>query len=288
MTALGKFSLGLRTFIGDVANGMMEITHSGLAMLGLLLVLGLGLAGARDDLRTQGETHLRAWLLERHEVTQAALRRDDIAPPEPLAIERATAANPKDLPKQQATVAYWLSKKYSVAPEPIAALVAEAYDIGAKAKIEPTLILAVMAIESSFNPFAQSPVGAQGLMQVMTTVHNEKYDSFGGKFAAFDPVSNLRVGVKVLQDCINRNGGVELGLRCYVGATTNASEGGYAAKVMAEHARLRVVAGGKALPIDAPMAAPPPVATPAKPKAAPVAPTAVELAKEDPDKLAVL
>jgi len=56
-----------------------------------------------------------------------------------------------------------------------------------------------MAVESGFNPFAQSHVGAQGLMQVMTKVHSDKYEGFGGKMAAFDPVSNLRVGAKVLQ-----------------------------------------------------------------------------------------
>ena len=53
-----------------------------------------------------------------------------------------------------------------------------------------------MAVESGFNPFAQSPVGAQGLMQVMTGIHSDKYESFGGKLAAFDPVTNLRVGVQ--------------------------------------------------------------------------------------------
>ena len=113
---------------------------------------------------------------------------------------------PQDLPKQQAAVAYWLSKKYRVAPEPVSALVAEAYEIGERVKLDPTLILAVMAIESGFNPFAQSPVGAQGLMQVMTGVHSDKYENFGGKLAAFDPVTNLRVGVKVLQECIQRSG----------------------------------------------------------------------------------
>jgi soluble lytic murein transglycosylase-like protein len=59
-------------------------------------------------------------------------------------------------------VAYWLSKKYNVAPEPVSALVAEAFETGARAKFDPTLILAIMAIESGFNPFAQSAVGAQG------------------------------------------------------------------------------------------------------------------------------
>ena len=103
-----------------------------------------------------------------------------------------------------------------------------------------------MAIESGFNPFAQSPVGAQGLMQVMTKIHNDKYEDFGGKFAAFDPVTNLRVGVKVLQECIARAGSLEGGLKYYVGAANLDSDNGYADKVLAEHARLLSVAGGKA------------------------------------------
>ena len=149
-------------------------------------------------------------------------------------------------------MAFWLSKKYRVAPEPLSALVAEAYEIGTRAKIDPTLILAIMAIESSFNPFAESAVGAQGLMQVMTRVHTDKYQNFGGHFAAFDPVSNLRVGVKVLQECIARAGSLEGGLRFYVGAGNMADDGGYAAKVMAEHFRLRQVAGGRAVPFNPP------------------------------------
>jgi hypothetical protein len=105
-----------------------------------------------------------------------------------------------------------------------------------------------MAIESRFNPFAQSHVGAQGLMQVMTKVHSEKYEDFGGKLAAFDPVTNLRVGVKVLQECIARAGSIEGGLKYYVGAANLEHDGGYAAKVMAEHARLQSVVSGKPMP----------------------------------------
>jgi Transglycosylase SLT domain len=246
MTVIKRFGQGVRTFAGDVAQGFFEIAHNGLAMVGLVLAFM-----AKPELRLQTETALMGWLQARQPVVVADAS-ELVAEPE--AIDRATAANPKDLPKQQAAVAYWLSKKYSVAPEPISALVAEAYEVGAKTKIEPTLILAIMAIESSFNPFAQSPVGAQGLMQVMTNIHSDKYEGFGGKFAAFDPVTNLRVGVKVLQDCIARAGSIEGGLRQYVGATSDATEGGYTAKVMAEHARLREVAGGKALPTITPSA----------------------------------
>ncbi len=250
MTVITKFNQGLRTFAGDVAQGFFEIAHNGFAVMGLVLAFLAITLAAKPDLRLQSETALMGWLQERQPVVAVA----DEVEVEPDAIDRATAANPKDLPKQQASVAYWLSKKYRVAPEPLSALVMEAYEVGSKVKIEPTLILAVMAIESGFNPFAQSPVGAQGLMQVMTTVHTEKYEGFGGKLAAFDPVTNLRVGATILRECITRAGSVEGGLRQYVGATSDATEGGYAVKVMAEHARLRAVAGGKAVPTFVPPA----------------------------------
>ena len=131
-------------------------------------------------------------------------------------------------------------------------LVSEAYSLGKRTKLDPTLILAIMAVESSFNPFAQSHVGAQGLMQVMTRVHTDKYENVGGHFAAFDPVTNLRVGVKVLQECIARAGSVEGGLRYYVGAANLPDDGGYTAKVLAEHFRLRQVAGGRSTPMNPP------------------------------------
>ena len=245
MMASGKIGSGVRTFVADVTEGFLEITHNSFALIGLAVAFVVLTLTARPDLRQAGEAHLMDWLQSR----QVALLE---MPVELGAIERATASNPKDLPKEQAAVAYWLSKKYRVAPEPLSALVAEAYETGARTKIDPTLILAIMAIESSFNPFAQSSVGAQGLMQVMTRVHTDKYENFGGHFAAFDPVTNLRVGVKVLQECIARAGSVEGGLRYYVGAANLPDDGGYTAKVLAEHFRLRQVAGGRSTPLNPP------------------------------------
>lgn len=245
MTASGKIVSGVRTFVADVTEGFLEITHNSFALIGLAVAFVVLTLTARPDLRQAGDAHLMDWLQSR----QVALLE---MPVELGAIERATASNPKDLPKEQAAVAYWLSKKYRVAPEPLSALVAEAYETGARTKIDPTLILAIMAIESSFNPFAQSSVGAQGLMQVMTRVHTDKYENFGGHFAAFDPVTNLRVGVKVLQECIARAGSVEGGLRYYVGAANLPDDGGYTAKVLAEHFRLRQVAGGRSTPMNPP------------------------------------
>ena len=241
MTALESIARGLRTFAGDIAEGFFEITHNSFALVGLAVVFAAVTLTARPDLRQAGEDHLVSWLQAR----KAAVLGME---PEPDAVERATATDPKDLPREQAAVAYWLSKKYRVAPEPLGALVAEAYEVGQRTKLDPTLILAIMAVESSFNPFAQSAVGAQGLMQVMTHIHSDKYENFGGKLAAFDPVTNLRVGVKVLQECIARAGSVEGGLKLYVGAGNNETDGGYAGKVMNAHARLTQVAKGRAIP----------------------------------------
>lgn len=242
MTATGRLAHGLRTFCTDVAEGFFEITHNGLAVLGVAVVLAVGVLVARPDLRQEGEAQLMGWLHERRVAALGLVPALD-------ASERATATNPQSLPKQQAALAYWLSRKYRVAPEPIAALVAEAHEIGRKTQLDPTLILAVMAVESGFNPFAQSPVGAQGLMQVMTGIHSDKYALFGGKLAAFDPVANLRVGVKVLQECIQRAGSLQGGLKFYVGAANLDDDGGYVEKVMAEHARLQQVAAGRNVPL---------------------------------------
>ncbi|MBU7572284.1 MAG: lytic transglycosylase domain-containing protein [Hydrogenophaga sp.] len=264
-----------KTAVGDAYQGFFDITHNSLALLGTLAAVALITLSARADLRASAEEQLLGWLLERQEAASV----DAVYAAEPSAVDRVTAAQPGDLPKQQANVTYWLSRKYRVAPEPLSALVAEAFEVGEKAKLDPTLILAVMAIESRFNPFAQSPVGAQGLMQVLTRVHTDKYNDFGGQLAAFDPVSNLRVGARVLQDAVKRAGSVEGGLRLYVGAVTTDGNW-YIDKVMAEHMRIQSVALGKPMQRYVPQARPTTVVAPAAP--APVAAPAAEIEAEGP------
>ncbi len=242
---IARLQLGLRTFAADVAQGFFAISHNGLAVVGLSIFFFVVALTVRPDLRVVTEAKVISWLQERqYDETGIATDAD--------AVDRATATDPRDLPKQQANLAYWLSKKYRVAPEPLSALVSEAYDVGPSNQIEPTLILAVMAVESGFNPFAQSHVGAQGLMQVMTKVHEQKYQGFGGALAAFDPVANVRVGVNVLKECINRAGSIEGGLKLYVGAGNMKDDQGYASKVMAENGRLQQVAKGLKVPITPP------------------------------------
>ncbi|MFZ2652435.1 MAG: lytic transglycosylase domain-containing protein [Burkholderiaceae bacterium] len=240
----------LLVFVADAGRGLLVVSHNTLALLGLVLVSVAVFAASRDDLRHDAELEFLSWLQARQlarvePVVQEVLWAEDLPTD---AVARATASDPKELDQQQSAVAHWLARRYRVAPEPISRLVQEAWNLGQHTALDPTLILAIMAIESSFNPFAQSSVGAQGLMQVMTKLHDDKYERFGGTHAAFDPVTNLRVGVAVLKECIARAGGLEAGLRFYVGAANLPDDGGYVGKVLAEQNSLRLVMSGKAVP----------------------------------------
>ena len=270
MTASIKVGHWLRKLALRTTNGFFEITQSSFALVGLALVFAVITLGVHPEIRQSGERRLTSWLQDRQATSSLESTGMDVLPD---AVDRATATNPHGLPKQQAALTFWLSKKYRVAPEPVGALVSEAFSISSRTKLDPTLILAVMAVESGFNPFAQSSVGAQGLMQVMTRVHSDKYESFGGQLAAFDPVANLRVGVRVLQECIARAGSLEAGLRAYVGAANLDDDGGYTAKVLAEHGRLKQVSRGHATGYLPSQIAPkiPPVVSLQKPSVAPLA-----------------
>jgi soluble lytic murein transglycosylase-like protein len=154
----------------------------------------------------------------------------------------AVVADGQASPAQIEGLRRYIARKYRVSHDATEVLVKAAYGVGQDMDLDPLLLLSVVAIESRFNPFAESGVGAQGLMQVMTSVHHEKFKSFGGMQAAWNPIANLRVGAQILQDCIARGGSVEAGLKRYVGAT-GPGDGGYGAKVLAERQRLASAAG---------------------------------------------
>jgi hypothetical protein len=232
-------------FVKDIGQGLLVVSHNTLALLGLAVVAVLLMFSSQADLRHKLETEAFGWLNARQEARVEASGNTLMGLSEPEALTRATAADPKELTRQQAAVAMWLSRRYKVAPEPVSRLVQEAWTVGQRARVEPTLILAIMAIESGFNPFAQSAVGAQGLMQVMTRVHDDKYEAFGGNLAAFDPITNLRVGVQVLKECIQRAGSLEEGLRYYVGAANLPDDAGYAGRVLAEHEQMKSLIAGR-------------------------------------------
>lgn len=157
--------------------------------------------------------------------------------------------------KQQEWVTSWLSKRYRVAGDATNMLVSTAYLTAREIKLDPLLILAVMAIESGLNPFAESPMGAQGLMQVMSKIHHEKFQDLGGVQAALNPVANIRVGSLILKDYVTRGGSVEAGLKTYVGAAAFETDDGYGSRVLAEYKRLKQVSAGKKVPTTTPVMA---------------------------------
>jgi hypothetical protein len=239
-----------QVFARDVGHGLLEISHNSLAAVGLAVIAGAIFFAGNPDLMARAEGAALGWLKTRQEARSDAAGNLLATMAEPQAVARATAVDPARLTRQQAGVAQWLSRRYKVATEPVGRLVQEAWTIGQRAGLPPTLILAIVGIESSFNPFAQSPAGAQGLMQVLTRVHDDKYSAFGGLHAAFDPLTNLRVGVQVLKECVKRAGSLEEGLRHYVGAAQLPDDGGYVARVLAEHELLERVAQGQSIPAN--------------------------------------
>lgn len=164
---------------------------------------------------------------------------------EPMTAEEKALLGTK---KQQQWVTSWLSKRYRVANDAANMLVSTAYLTAHDIKLDPLLILAVMAIESGLNPFAESPMGAQGLMQVMSKIHHEKFQEAGGVKAALNPVTNIRVGSLILKDYVTRGGSIEAGLKTYVGAAAFENDDGYGARVLAEYRRLKQVSNGKSVP----------------------------------------
>ncbi|MGY6272448.1 transglycosylase SLT domain-containing protein [Achromobacter denitrificans] len=134
----------------------------------------------------------------------------------------------------------YISRKYKVAYDATGPLLNTVYKVSREKQLDPLLVLAVIAIESRYNPLAESHVGAQGLMQVMTSVHQDKFDAVGK--TALDPATNIGVGTTILRDCINRRGSVDGGLACYVGST-GPDDNGYGAKVQAERRRLALASG---------------------------------------------
>ncbi|GAC1410716.1 MAG: hypothetical protein NVSMB6_11400 [Burkholderiaceae bacterium] len=150
---------------------------------------------------------------------------------------------------EQAMVTTWLARKYRLAGDAANMLVSAAYVTAKDIKLDPLLILSVVAIESGFNPFAESPLGAQGLMQVMSKIHQDKFQRLGGVKAALNPVANIKVGSSILKDYMTRGGSVEAGLKMYVGASAFDTDAGYGSKVMAEYRRLKEVSIGRKVPL---------------------------------------
>lgn len=195
--------------------------HNGLAVFGAVAVIAL-LMGARPvvDQNVQSVAGSAAF---------GTIRHDGIS----LLASTADAEKP-----EYRTLAAYLSRRYNVAQDAIEQLVEAAHVAGSRTGLDPVLLLAVMAVESRFNPIAESGMGAKGLMQVIPKYHQDKLEALGGEGAVFDPMTNIMVGARILQDAVRRGGGLMPGLQLYNGAFDDDSQR-YAQKVMAVKARMQ-------------------------------------------------
>ena len=141
------------------------------------------------------------------------------------------------LEREQRAVAEYIAKRYRVSDAAVSGFVTAAYRAGSQYNVDPMLVLAVMAVESRYNPVAESSVGAKGLMQVMPKFHLEKLVDHGGELALLEPEVNILVGTRILREYQRRLGDTEAALQMYAGALDEPTAQ-YASKVFAEKARL--------------------------------------------------
>ena len=97
-------------FVCDVGRGLLEISHNTLALVGLAAIAVLVFSLGRADIRGELEVVALEWLQTRHEAREQASGNLLSAVAEPDAVARATAADLKELTRQQATLATWISR----------------------------------------------------------------------------------------------------------------------------------------------------------------------------------
>jgi hypothetical protein len=139
-------------------------------------------------------------------------------------------------PQRQALVDY-LSRRFTISAVATERMVEAAHRAAREVGLDPLLILAVISVESRFNPIAQSSMGAVGLMQIIPKFHLDKLEDFGGEASALDPESNILAGARILQEYVYRTGTLEAGLQFYNGAMSDNSAQ-YAQKVLLERQRI--------------------------------------------------
>lgn len=98
----------------------------------------------------------------------------------------------------------------------VAAAITEEVD---RHDLDLQLILALMYVESRYQTFIVSPVGAMGLMQILPATGEELAHRLGiewyGPETLFDPVVNVRLGITYVKQLTRRYGKVSTALAAY-------------------------------------------------------------------------
>lgn len=224
MVATSLFSPALTR----VASLLLALFRRLLMLSGILLIVGL--AGLQS-----GHTAIVEGL-------KSALPREAMPAEVPAGVMGEAAALPAEVlsPRMQGALQY-VARRYRVSIDALQPIFSAVQVTGRELNLDPLLIVAVIGVESGFNPFSQSVLGAQGLMQVVPRYHSDKLPSDAGELPFFDPRTNVQIGARVLQESIRRYGGLEDGLQQFGGAA-NDPERRYSNRVLAELQRLELAA----------------------------------------------
>ncbi|MEX2197495.1 MAG: lytic transglycosylase domain-containing protein [Burkholderiales bacterium] len=232
---------------------LYRLLRGALALLGLVTVVAVAMPLPQAGLEVQaaiaslvggGTAAAPDLAMQEHERPAVV---ECIATPPPQAVQDVPAAiawffdggtAATLLAEEQRAVAEFIARRYRVAEAASSTYVSSAYRSGLAYSVDPLLILAVMAIESSYNPEAESHRGARGLMQIIPRWHPEKLAEHGGESALLDPEVNIQVGARILREYMARAGEMQAALQMYNGARDEPTAR-YAGKVLAEKARLR-------------------------------------------------
>ncbi|NMG77076.1 lytic transglycosylase domain-containing protein [Aromatoleum diolicum] len=221
--------------LNDAAAFFVHFVHGGLSLAGLVILACVGAAYLQND----PVSYADVGVIESRSpapVIQVA----EVAEPEPPRAHRVQTS--MTLSAEMQRVRDFVAGRYKLSTRSLEPLLAAAETSGRKLGIDPLLIVAVMAIESSFNPFAESNMGAQGLMQVIPRFHLDKIGHGAHEDALFDPMLNIRVGTQVLVEGLQRFGSLQAALQYYGGALRDPNAS-YANKVLAMKKRLMAAAG---------------------------------------------
>lgn len=223
-----KLLSSVEVFVRPAGAWLLRLAHVGLLSLGLVAIVFIG-SGRLDGQESASFDSLVVSEAKAAELPEAT----------PTVVE-----DEPGLSREMRGVRDWVSRRYRVSTVALEPVLRAAEDAGRHVGIDPLLIVAVMAVESSFNPFAESHMGAQGLMQVIPRFHMDKIGDAQGEDALFDPELNVRVGTLVLQEGLRRYGSMQSALQYYGGALSDPGAA-YARKVMAMKQRLISAAGRK-------------------------------------------
>ena len=219
-------TISLGSITGRRIDATLSLIQHSLIIVGLMVVLGTFKLPVADS--TVTESQPAADFSNAAEASEAS---------ETEAVKPAVEV----LPLRLQRALDFVSRRYRVAPEALIPIFEAAQAVGRERRLDPLLIIAIIGIESRFNPFAESASGAKGLMQVIPGYHLDKVPQGAGLQPFLDPVTNIQVGVHVLEEAIRWRGSLTAGLQHYGGASED-PESGYASKVLAEKERIEQAA----------------------------------------------